>query len=189
MSLTQPFKAAVYYLFPNLITHYYERIWKTKETKMYFNVHPSDKRFDIKLGKNSEGYVDISRGPDWDQNVYKIHIGRYVAIAKGVRFIVSDGHILHEDLNNLLIINPEEVKKRFKKHYGDIIIGDDVWIGHDVTIMGGVTIGEGAIIGTKALVTKDVPPFAVVGGVPAKLIKYRFDKKKQKEVSDMLKTL
>lgn len=55
-----------------------------------------------------------------------------------------------------------------------INIGNDVWIGIESTIMDGVTIGDGAVIGAKSLVTKDVPPFAVVGGIPAKIIKYRF---------------
>jgi acetyltransferase-like isoleucine patch superfamily enzyme len=54
-------------------------------------------------------------------------------------------------------------------------IGNDVWIGDDVTILGGVKIGDGAIIGTKALITKDIPPYAIVGGIPAKVIKYRFN--------------
>lgn len=56
-----------------------------------------------------------------------------------------------------------------------LIVGSDVWIGDNVTFMGGVTIGDGAIIGAHALVTKDVPPYAIVGGVPAKVIRYRFD--------------
>ena len=57
---------------------------------------------------------------------------------------------------------------------GDMIIGNDVWIGYEAMIMSGVTIGDGAIIGTRALVTKDVPPYTVVGGIPAKTIKKRF---------------
>lgn len=58
---------------------------------------------------------------------------------------------------------------------GDIIIGNDVWIGYEAIIMSGVKIGDGAIIGTRALVTKDVPPYTIGGGVPAKHIKKRFN--------------
>ena len=57
---------------------------------------------------------------------------------------------------------------------GDIVIGNDVWIGYEAAIMAGVTIGDGAIIGTRAVVTKDVPPYTIVGGVPAKPIRKRF---------------
>lgn len=58
-----------------------------------------------------------------------------------------------------------------------VIIGNDVWIGNNVTILGGVEIGDGAIIGTGSVVTKNVPPYSIHGGVPAKLIKNRFDDK------------
>lgn len=58
---------------------------------------------------------------------------------------------------------------------GDTIIGNDVWIGYEAVIMPGVKIGDGAIIGTHAVVTKDVPPYTIVGGVPAKPIRKRFD--------------
>jgi len=57
---------------------------------------------------------------------------------------------------------------------GNIIIGNDVWIGYEAVILSGVTIGDGAIIGTRAVVTKDVPPYTIVGGVPAKTIRKRF---------------
>ena len=58
---------------------------------------------------------------------------------------------------------------------GDTVIGDDVWIGSEAMIMAGVTIGSGAVVAARAVVTKDVPPYAVVGGNPAQVIKYRFD--------------
>ncbi|WP_295728103.1 CatB-related O-acetyltransferase [uncultured Muribaculum sp.] len=54
-------------------------------------------------------------------------------------------------------------------------IGNDVWIGTRAIIMGGITIGDGAVVGAGAVVTKDVPPYAIVGGIPAKIIRYRFD--------------
>ena len=57
---------------------------------------------------------------------------------------------------------------------GDIVIGNDVWIGYEAVVMQGITIGDGAIIGARAVVTKDVPPYTIVGGIPAKPIKKRF---------------
>ena len=71
-------------------------------------------------------------------------------------------------------------KIKYYQHIWDpyskrIVIGNDVWIGHGVVILQGVTIGDGAVVGSNAVVTKDVPPFAIVAGVPAKVIKYRFD--------------
>lgn len=62
-------------------------------------------------------------------------------------------------------------------------IGNDVWIGDSVSILNGITVGDGAIIATGAVVTKDVPPYAVVGGIPAKVIKYRF---KEEEIQELL---
>ena len=58
---------------------------------------------------------------------------------------------------------------------GDIVIGNDVWIGYEAVIMQGVHIGDGAVIGTRAVVTKDVEPYSIVGGIPAKTIRSRFD--------------
>lgn len=57
---------------------------------------------------------------------------------------------------------------------GDIVIGNDVWIGYEAVVMAGVTIGDGAVIGTRAVVTKDVPAYTIVGGIPAKTIRKRF---------------
>ena len=68
---------------------------------------------------------------------------------------------------------------------GDIVIGNDVWIGYEAVVMAGVHIGNGAIIAAHAVVTKNVPPYTIVGGVPARPIRKRFDE----EVIRMLETL
>ena len=61
---------------------------------------------------------------------------------------------------------------------GDIVLGNDVWIGYEAVILAGVTIGDGAVVGARAVVTKDVPPYTIVGGVPAKPIRKRFSQEK-----------
>ncbi|EGR4133679.1 CatB-related O-acetyltransferase, partial [Vibrio cholerae] len=58
---------------------------------------------------------------------------------------------------------------------GDTVIGNDVWLGYESTIMPGITIGDGAIVASKSVVTQDVPPYSIVGGNPAKVLKHRFE--------------
>ncbi|NOR55629.1 MAG: hypothetical protein GQ531_05420 [Sulfurovum sp.] len=77
----------------------------------------------------------------------------------------------------------KEAKNAYEKA-GDTLIGDDVWIGSEAMILAGVTIGSGAIIAARSVVVKDVPPYAVVGGNPAEVIKYRFE---EAEIQDLLK--
>lgn len=71
------------------------------------------------------------------------------------------------------------------EEYKKTIIGNDVWIGTNVIIIGGVSIGDGAVIGAGAVVTKNVPPYAVVGGIPAKIIRYRFEENVIKKLQEI----
>lgn len=68
----------------------------------------------------------------------------------------------------------EDIATAWDNH-GDIVVGNDVWIGYEAVILAGVTIGDGAIIGSRAVVTKDVPPYTIVGGLPARTIRRRYD--------------
>ncbi|MGD1819070.1 MAG: CatB-related O-acetyltransferase [Pleomorphochaeta sp.] len=114
----------------------------------------------------------------------KLIIGKFCSIACGAKFIFnSANHTLSALSTYPFPIFFEEWDLDVKNittawdNKGDIVIGNDVWIGYDAVILSGVTIGDGAIIGTRAVVTKDVPPYTIVGGVPAKQIKKRFNEK------------
>lgn len=100
-----------------------------------------------------------------------LEIGKFCSIADNVTILLGGEHKL--DTISSFPFSLE--KNRFSK--GDVIIGNDVWIGYGATILSGVSIGDGAVIAANSIVTKDVEPYAIVGGVPAKTIKYRFDEK------------
>lgn len=105
----------------------------------------------------------------------KLMIGNYCSIAPKASFILSADHDTNYistfpfRVKVLGIVEIEGVSK------GDIIIDDDVWIGYGAIILSGVHIGQGAVIAAGAVVTSDIPPYAIAGGVPAKVIKYRFE--------------
>lgn len=112
----------------------------------------------------------------------KLKIGRFCSVACGAKFVfTSANHTLHSLSTYTFPIFFEEWGLDVKNiteawdNKGNIIIGNDVWIGYGAVILSGVTVGDGAIIGARAVVTKDVPPYTIVGGVPARQIRKRFD--------------
>ena len=114
----------------------------------------------------------------------RLAIGKFCSIACGARFIFNSANHSMSSLSTYPFplffeewgLGIDHVTDSWDNK-GDIVVGNDVWIGYEAVILAGVTIGDGAIIGTRALVTKDVPPYTVVGGVPAKPIKKRFSDK------------
>lgn len=136
-------------------------------------------------------YNDFVNDPrDFEKNNVLYHypinhdrliIGKFCSIACGAKFIFNCANHSLKSLSTYtfpLFFEEWDLPKSDVvsawDNKGDIVIGNDVWIGYDAIIMAGVTIGDGAIIGTRAVVTKDVEPYSIVGGVPAKEIRKRF---------------
>lgn len=128
--------------------------------------------------------VTVGRGTYGKLNVYTysrddtsmLVIGNFCSIASTSKFLLGGGHILDTcstyPFKKMYLGIAESISK------GDIIIDDDVWIGENAIILSGVHIGQGAVIGTGAIVTKDVQPYAIVAGIPASVIRYRFNEEK-----------
>ena len=119
-----------------------------------------------------------SRSPDtgWEplRHIDRLHIGDYVQIAAGVKIIMGGNHTHNPAFISTYPFADLDALKRSYRPAGDTRIGNDVWIGMDAMIMPGVTIGDGAIIAARSLVTQDVPPYCMVAGTPARVIRQRF---------------
>lgn len=126
----------------------------------------------VTVGKYSYGELNVI---SFNKNS-KLKIGNLCSIAQNVKFILDADH-----RTETISTFPFKVKILKEVEYeatskGDIVIEDDVWIGYGAMILSGVKIGQGAVVAAGAIVTKNVPPYAIVGGVPARVLKYRFFK-------------
>lgn len=114
-------------------------------------------------------------------NKDRLIIGRFCSIACGAKFIFNSANHTLSSLSNYPFpiffeewdLDVKDIAKAWDNK-GDIVVGNDVWIGYEAVILAGVTIGDGAVVGARAVVAKDVPPYTIVGGVPAKPIRKRF---------------
>ncbi|WGS63892.1 CatB-related O-acetyltransferase [Marinitoga aeolica] len=126
----------------------------------------------VKVGNYSYGPLEVH---SWGANNERLEIGNFVSIASGVKFILGGNHTI-----DTFSTYPFKVKflgeKREAWSKGPIVVEDDVWIGMDSMILSGVKIGKGAIIAARSVISKDVPPYAIVAGNPARVIKFRFKK-------------
>lgn len=132
----------------------------------------NDFNFDhVFVGKHTYGLLNVI---DLNPKGSKLYIGSYCSIAEDVTFLLNAEH-----KTNCFFTYPIEEKilrkpEIFASSKGDIIVEEDVWIGYGSLILSGIKIGKGAIIAAGSVVTKDVLPYSIVGGNPAKIIKMRF---------------
>ena len=148
---------------------------------------------DVKIGKNvricnnciiNHSSIGSYTYLNYGTLIQHTTIGNYCSISHNVKMglgahpldLFSTSPIFYK-VKNALGVNVVDEDIKFKE-YAPITIGNDVWIGSDVIIMDGVEIGNGAVVAAGAVVTKNVPAYAIMGGVPAKLIKYRFSESK-----------
>ena len=155
-----------------LFSHQYE--WRKKNghnqttAQNIFPIHL------VKIGKFTYGPIIIY---SWSTENEKLEIGDFCSIASGVKFILGGNH--HMDNLSTFPFKYYFLGKQ-KEAYSDgpIILENDVWVGTDVTILSGITVGQGCVIAAGSVVTKNSPPYSVIGGVPAKIIRMRFTQEK-----------
>ena len=112
----------------------------------------------------------------------RLKIGKFCSIACGAKFLFTSGNHSMQSLSTYTFpifyeewgLDGKAIRSAWDNK-GDIVLGNDVWIGYEAVILSGVTIGDGAIVGARAVVTKDVPPYTIVAGVPVRPIRKRFD--------------
>lgn len=141
--------------------------------------------FEVDLKK-----VIVGNGTYGELTVYNngtdsvVKIGNYCSIGPNVAFLVGAehemGHISTYPFKTMILNEGTETKSK-----GDIILDDDVWVGYGSIILSGVHIGQGAVIAAGSVVSKDVPPYAIIGGAPARVIRYRFDSAKIKRLLNL----
>ena len=141
-------------------------------------------------------YDDFDNPLNFEKNVLyhfdfigdELIIGKFCAIASDAKFIMNGGNHQADGFSTFpfaIFGNGWEKAVPNYPYKGNIEIGNDVWIGYEAVIMPGVIIGDGAIIGSKSVVTKNIPPYSIVGGNPAQVIRKRFDEKTIQDLLDI----
>jgi acetyltransferase-like isoleucine patch superfamily enzyme len=146
------------------------KIFRSQEEILYTKDIWGDK---YQIGDHTYGKPKVI---SWGEGA-SLRIGKYCSIATNVVIFLGSEHRIDWVSTYPFPFLWEEARSitGHPATKGDVIIGNDVWIGYGVTILSGVTIGDGAAIGACSLVTKDIPPYAIVAGNPAQVLRFRFD--------------
>lgn len=196
MKLKNLIKKNIKYLLPNKIFHALKQKsimnkYHDKFLKVGKNVDISNSKIGMKIYLGSNIKITNSSISDHtyiasNTRISNAHIGKYCSIAENVQINLGEHPINYVSTHPAFYSNNKEFEtyadKLYYKEIHNVEIGNDVWIGYNSVVMGGVVISDGAIIASGAVVTKDVEPYSIVGGVPAKHIKYRFTKEEIKEI-------
>jgi acetyltransferase-like isoleucine patch superfamily enzyme len=150
--------------------------WRNPHNLTRLHLKALTDRWGFDIGDHSYGRPKVR----FPESGAKLAIGRYCSIADGVEILLGGNHrtdfVTTYPFWAMTGVWPEAAGRGdFHGTKGDVSIGHDVWLGSQCMILSGVTIGAGAVIAARAVVTKDVPPYAIVGGNPAKVIRMRFD--------------
>lgn len=138
----------------------------------------------FKYGRGTYGRLIQVSGTNWKEDCDRLIVGNYCSIAVNATLI--RGQHNHKAVSTFPFIIGDEYIPRNSIYLNEpTIIGNDVWVGANTTFMPGVKVSDGAVIASGAVVTKDVPPYAIVGGVPAKVISYRFSEEIIKDLLEI----
>ena len=166
--------------------------------KVNFNNHTQFEGTNVVLHGSyvSDSYIGYGTYISYGTSLPNCQIGRYCSIGSNIK-VVTGNHpssvfvstnpmfFSTRKQNGKTLCEKNKFEETLNINGRNLIIGNDVWIGDGVTFKGGVKIGDGAIIAMRACVTKDVPPYAIVGGVPAKIIRYRFTEEQIKRLLEI----
>lgn len=149
----------------------FKQVITGRRSKRFRKLHEKYPHYEI--GRGTYGDPDICT---WDEGA-TFKIGAFCSIAPGVKIFLGGEHRVDWVTTypfNVLWESGRQIMGH-PKTKGDVIIGNDVWIGTEAVIMSGVKIGDGAVVGARAVVTKDIEPYAIYAGNPARLVRKRFD--------------
>jgi acetyltransferase-like isoleucine patch superfamily enzyme len=174
---------------PSIVKSTIRKFFFTKQNQLDQDREIKIGNVPVRVGKYTYGINTVSV-LNWDDSGATVEIGRFCSISYGLKIFTGGNHRVdwittypfgHINMSDFYI----EPVVGHPKRGCSVVIGNDVWIGRDVTIMSGVSIGDGAVVAANSHVVKSVQPYEIVGGNPAKHIKFRFE---EEVIASLLKT-